>query len=45
MIVQMESIKLIEKKLKNIQEKMGIRDEEYLMLYRKFESDCAKSKS
>lgn len=36
MIVQMESIKLIEKKLRNIQEKMGIRDEEYLMLYRKF---------
>lgn len=45
MIVQMESIKLIEKKLRNIQEKMGIRDEEYLMLYRKFEADCAKCKT
>ena len=36
MLIQMENIKLIEKKLKNMQEKMGIRDEEYLALYKKF---------
>lgn len=44
MIIYMETIKLIQKKLKSVQQKMGIRDEEYMMLYRKFQADCNKCK-